>query len=72
MRREENNLSWYVKNSEEALLKKVGDYSNVVMYNISQAVDPNEYEVNEVKETENEWKQKRTHGQYVSVDWDRT
>ena len=29
VRREENNLSWYVKNSEEALLKKVGD-SNVV------------------------------------------
>ena len=72
MRREENNLSWYVKNNEEALLKKVGDYSNVVMLNISEAVDPNEYEVNEVKETENEWKQKRTHGQYVNVDWDRT
>ena len=72
MRREENNLSWYVKNNEEALLKKVGDYSNVVMRNISEAVDPNEYEVNEVKETENEWKQKRTHGQYVNIDWDRT
>ena len=72
VRREENNLSWYVKNSEEALLKKVGDYSNVVMRNISEAVDPNEYNVNEVKETENEWKQKRTHRQYVSVDWDRT
>ena len=76
MRREENNLSWYEKNNEEALLKKVGDYSNVVMRNISEAVDPNEYEVNEVKETENEWKQKRMHGQYVrekeGIDWDRT
>ena len=29
MRREENSLSWYVRNSEEALLRKVGD-SNVV------------------------------------------
>ena len=73
MRREENNLSWYVKNSEEALLRKVGD-SNVV--NISEAVDPKEYKVNEVKERENEWKQKRMHGQYVrekeGIDWDRT
>ena len=73
VRREENNLSWYVRNSEEALLRKVGD-SNVV--NISEAVDPKEYKVNEVKETENEWKQKRMHGQYVrekeGSDWDRT
>ena len=75
MRREENNLSWYVRNCEEVLLRKVGD-SNVV--NISEAVDPKdpkEYKVNEVKETENEWKQKRMHGQYVrekEVDWDRT
>ena len=62
MRREENNLSWYVRNSKEALLGNVGD-SNVV--SISEAVDAKEYKVNEVKETENEWKQKRMHGQYV-------
>ena len=37
VRREENNLSWYVRNREGALLRKVGD-SNVV--NISEAVDP--------------------------------
>ena len=36
-----------MRNSE----RKVGD-SNVV--NISEAVDPKEYKVNEVKETENE------------------
>ena len=51
MRREESNLSWYVRNSEEALLRKVGD-SNVV--NISGAVGPKEYKVNEEKESENE------------------
>ena len=32
--------------------------------------------MNEVKETENEWKQKRMHGQYgrgkEGIDWDRT
>ena len=71
--REENKLSWYVRNSEEALLRKVGD-SNVV--NISEAVDPKEYKVNEAKQTENEWKQKRMHGQCVrekeGIEWDRT
>ena len=71
--RAENNLSLYVRNSEEALLRKVGD-SNVV--NISEAVDPKEYKVNEAKQTENEWKQKRMHGQYVrekeGIDRDRT
>ena len=51
VRREENNFSWYVRNSEEVLLRKVGD-SNVV--NISEAVDPKKYKVNEVEETENE------------------
>ena len=51
-----------MRNSEEALLRKVGD-SNVV--NISEAVDPKEYKVNEVKETENEWKQKIMHGHYA-------
>ena len=62
VRREENNLSWYVRNSEEALLRKVGDSSVV---NISEAVDVKEYKVEEVKGTENEWKQKRMHRQYV-------
>ena len=73
VRREQNNLSLYVRNSEEALLRKVGD-SNVV--NISEAVDPKEYKVDEATEKENEWKQKRMHGQYVrekeGIDWDRT
>ena len=66
-------LSWYVRNSEEALLRKVGD-SNVVK--ISEAVNAQEYKVYEAKESENEWKQKRMHGQYVrekeSIDRDRT
>ena len=42
-----------MRNSKEALLRKVGD-SNVV--DISEAVDPKEYKVNDVKEMENEWK----------------
>ena len=60
--REENNLSCYVRNSEEELLRKVGD-SNLV--NISEAVDPKEYKVNKAKQKENEWKQERMHGHYV-------
>ena len=62
-----------MRNSEGALLGKVGE-SNVV--NISEAVNPKEYKVNEAKQTENEWKQKRMHGQYVRekecIDWDRS
>ena len=70
MGREEKNLGWYVRNSEEALLREVGD-SNVV--NISKGVDPKECKVNEAKQTENEWKRKTKHGQYVrekeDIDW---
>ena len=71
--REQLDLVCKKINSEEVLLRKVGN-SNVV--NISEAVDPKKYKVNEVEETENEWKQKRMHGQYVrekeGIDWDRT
>ena len=45
-----------MNNSEEELLRKIGD-SNVV--DISEAVVPKEYKVNKVKEMENEWKQKK-------------
>ena len=62
-----------MRNSEEALLRKVRD-SNVV--NISEAVDSKEYKVNEAKQTANKWKQKRMHGQYVrekeGINWNRT
>ena len=58
------SLSWYVRNSEEALLRKVGD-SNVV--NISETVDPKEYKLNEVKETgaeKNAWAVCERKGRY--------
>ena len=62
-----------MRNSEEALLGKFRD-NNVL--NISEAEDPKEYKVNEEKESENKWKKKRIHGQYVrekeGIDWDRT
>ena len=48
-----------MRNSEEALLRKVGE-SNLVK--ISEAVDPKEYKANEATQTENEWKQRRMHG----------
>ena len=62
-----------MKNNEEVLLRKVG-YNNVV--NISEAVEPKEYKMNEVKGMEKEWKEKRMHGQYArgteGIDWDMT
>ena len=42
VRRKENSLSWYVRNSEEALLRKIRE-SNVV--DISEALDPKEYKM---------------------------
>ena len=53
-----------MRNSEEALLRKVGE-SNLVK--ISEAVDPKEYKANEATQTENEWKQKIMHGSM----WDK-
>ena len=50
-----------MRNSEEALLRKVGE-SNLVKISSSEAVDPKEYKANEATQTENEWKQKRMHG----------
>ena len=39
-------------------------------------IDPREYKVNKARQTENEWKHKRMHGQYVKekegIVWDRT
>ena len=65
-------MSGHVRNSEEVLLRKGGE-KNVV--NISEAVDQMKYKV-KVKEPENEWKQKRMHGQYLrekeGIAWDRT
>ena len=40
VRGEENSLSWYVLNSREVLLRKVGD-SDIV--NVAEAIEPNEY-----------------------------
>ena len=61
-----------MRNSKEVLLRKVGNSSVV---NTSEAVDPKEYKVKEVKETENKWKQRRMHGQCVrdkgGIDLDR-
>ena len=46
--REENSLRWYLKNTEEVLLGKVGDSS---VLNTSEALDSKVYKANEAKET---------------------
>jgi len=67
---EENNLSLYVRNSEEVLLRKVGEKGTV---KVNEARDPKEYQKSEKREMENNWKEKQMHGQYVrdmtGVDW---
>ena len=41
---EENSLSWYVRNSEEVLLRKVGEKGTV---KVDEAKDPKEYQKSE-------------------------
>ena len=73
VKEEENNLSWYIKNSEEIMLKKV---EAMGMVNVKDTVKPSEYKRNKNQGKEKEWKEKVMHGQYLrdktGVDWERT
>ena len=70
---EENNLSWYIKNSREIFLRKVGEISIV---NTEEALEPNEFKTAKSQEMEDAWKQKVMHGQFVrdkeGVNWDKS
>ena len=70
---EENNLSSYIKNSREILLRKVGESSLV---NTEEAMEPNEYKKYKSQEMEDASKQKVMHGQFVKdkegVNWDKS
>ena len=70
---EENNLSWYIKNSDEIMLRKMGALG---MVNMKDTVKPSEYKKNKNQGKEKELKEKVMHGQYVrdkmGVDWERT
>ena len=73
VRGEENNLSWYIKNSGDILLRKVGETSIV---NIEEAMEPKEYKKSKSQEGEDAWKQKVMHAQFVrdkeEVNWDKS
>ena len=70
---EENNLGWYIKNSREIVLRKVGETSIV---NTEEAMEPNEYKRSKSQEMEDAWRQKVMHGQFVrdkeGVKWDKS
>ncbi len=70
---EENNLRWYIKNSREIFLRKVGEISIV---NTEEALEPNEFKTAKSQEMEDAWKQKVMHGQFVrdkeGVNWDKS
>ena len=59
---EENNLGWYIKNSREIVLRKVGETSIV---NTEETMEPNEYKRSKSQEMEDAWRQKVMHGQFV-------
>ena len=73
VKEEENNLSWYIKNNEEIMLRKV---EAMGMVNVKDTVKPSEYKRNKNQGKEKEWKEKVMHGQYLrdktGVDWERT
>ena len=73
VKEEENNLSWYIKNSEEIMLRKV---EAMGMVNVKDTVKPSEYKRNKNQGKEKEWEEKVMHGQYlrdkIGVDWERT
>ena len=73
VRGEENSLNWYIKNSKEVLLRKVGETSLV---NIEEAVEPSEYKKTINQTMEDTWKQKALHGKFVNdkegVNWERS
>ena len=56
----ENNLSWYIKNSDEIMLRKVEAMGIV---NVKDTVQPSEYKRNKKQGKEKEWKKKVVHGQ---------
>ena len=73
VRGEENNLGWYVRNCNEAMLRKVGERGTV---KTDEAKEPREHKKNEKREIEDKWNGKQMHGQYVrdmtGVDWGKT
>ena len=56
---EESNLSWYSRNSQEVLLRKVGELGTV---KVDEAKDPKEYKKSEKREMENKWRDKQMQG----------
>ena len=66
-------MSWYILNSREVRLRKVGDSDTV---DVAEAIEPNEYKGFHIQKKEDEWKQKIMHGQFLrdkeGVDWDRS
>ena len=73
VRGEENSLGWYVGRCNKLLLRKVGERGTKTM---DEAKELKEYKKSAKQETENKWKGKQMHGQYVrnltGVDWDKT
>ena len=59
---EENSLGWYVKNSEELMLKAV-KWQGIIHTDV--AMKPEEFKKDRKMERESRWMNKKMHGQYV-------
>ena len=73
VRTEENSFCWYVKNSNEEMLRKVDE--NKLMQN-GETIEPKRHKNNRNQSFENYWRSKEFNGQHVrewqGADWDRT
>ena len=62
IRAEENNIGWYIKNAVEPLLMAVRQGEIVVS---EHSIRKDQYKKMEMTETEEKWREKVMHGQYV-------
>ena len=74
IRAEENSLGWYVKQSKEPMLKVASMKATI---KTEETVRPEEFKRMQINASEQAWKEKRMHGQYIrdmdeSIDKDKT
>eukprot|EP00112_Aurelia_sp_Birch-Aquarium-sp1_P005801 Seg1658.11 transcript_id=Seg1658.11/GoldUCD/mRNA.D3Y31 product="hypothetical protein" protein_id=Seg1658.11/GoldUCD/D3Y31 len=74
MKGEENSLGWYVKQSNEPMLKVA---SIKMTMKTDETVRPEEFKRKQINSREQAWKEKRMHGQYIremdeNIDKDKT
>ena len=73
VKEEENNLAWYVQNSNEEMLQIVKLHGHL---KIDESKEPKTFKKDNREKTKSDWQDKKMHGQFVrdnnEADWKRT